>query len=83
MDITQTENLNLIEKVQNRVTHTLDNHGLLIDLSIEHCKRYLQRKINSKTNVVVMYVDMNGSTKMSRDLPLGIIFDYSNIFSRS
>ena len=69
MDITQTENLNLIEKVQNRVTNTLDNHGLLIDLSIEHCKRYLQRKINSKTNVVVMYVDMNGSTKMSRDLP--------------
>ena len=69
MDITQTENSNLIEKVQNRVTHTLDNHGLLIDLSIEHCKRYLQRKINSKTNVVVMYVDMNGSTKMSRDLP--------------
>src|SRR5919112_4611355 len=68
MDITKTENLNLIQKVQNRVSHTMENRGLLIDLSIEHCKRYLQRKINSKTNVVVMYVDINGSTKMSRDL---------------
>ena len=41
--------LNLIEKVQTRVSHTLENKGLLIDLSIDHCKRYLQRKINSKT----------------------------------
>jgi class 3 adenylate cyclase len=68
MDSIHAENLNLIEKVQSRVSHTLENNGLLIDLSIEHCKRYLQRKINSKTSVVVMYVDINGSTKMSRDL---------------
>lgn len=64
----QSENLDLIEKVQARVSHTFENNGLLIDLGIEHCKRYLQRKINSKTQVVVMYVDINGSTKMSRDL---------------
>lgn len=68
MNSVQTENLNLIEKVQARVSHTLENNGLLIDLGIEHCKRYLQRKINSKTQVVVMYIDINGSTKMSRDL---------------
>ena len=57
-----------IEQVQSRVSHTLENNGLLMDLSIEHCKRYLQRKVNSKSKVVVMYVDINGSTKMSRDL---------------
>lgn len=77
-----TKDLNLVEKVQTRVSHTLENNGLLIDLSIEHCKRYLQRKINSKTQVVVMYVDINGSTKMSRDLPSSDLSLIIQIFSQ-
>jgi len=78
----ENKDLNLIEKVQARVSHTIKNHGLLIDLSIEHCKRYLQRKINSKTQVIVMYVDINGSTKMSRDLPSSELSLIIQIFSQ-
>ena len=74
--------LNLIEKVQTRVSNSLKNNGLLIDLSIEHCKKYLQRKINTKTRVVVMYVDINGSTKMSRDLQSSELSLIIQIFSQ-
>jgi adenylate cyclase len=78
----ETGGLTLIEKVQLRVSHTLENKGLLIDLSIDHCKRYLQRKINSKTRVVVLYVDINGSTKMSRDLSSAELSLIIQIFSQ-
>lgn len=77
-----TMDLNLIEKVQTRVSNSLKNNGLLIDLSIEHCKKYLQRKINTKTQVVVMYVDINGSTKMSRDLQSSELSLIIQIFSQ-
>jgi len=72
----------LIEKVQARVSHTLKNNGLLLDLSIEHCKKYLQRKINSKTQVVIMYVDINGSTKMARDIPSSNLSLIIQVFSQ-
>lgn len=58
-----------IQSVRNRISHIIDNNGVLIDLSTESCRKYLQRKVNSKTNVVIMYVDIAGSTKMSHDLP--------------
>lgn len=74
--------LNGIDKVQTRVSNSLKNNGLLIDLSIEHCKKYLQRKINTKTQVVVMYVDINGSTKMSRDLQSSELSLIIQIFSQ-
>jgi adenylate cyclase len=78
----ENKGFNSIEKVQSRVSHTIENQGLLMDLSIEHCKRYLQRKINSKTQVVVMYVDINGSTKMSRDLQSSELSLIIQIFSQ-
>ena len=71
-----------IEQVQARVSHTLENNGLLMDLSIEHCKRYLQRKVNSKTKVVVMFVDINGSTRMSRNLTSSQLSLIIQIFSQ-
>jgi adenylate cyclase len=64
------------------VSQSIKNNGLLIDLSIEHCKKYLQRKINSKTQVVVMYVDINGSTKMSRELSSTELSLFIQIFSQ-
>lgn len=71
-----------IQKVRNRVYQSLKNNGLLIDLSNEQCKKYLQRKINSKTRVVVMYVDINGSTQMSRDLPSSKLSLMIQVFSQ-
>src|SRR5919197_3348802 len=54
--------------VQARVRQTLDR-GVQIDLSTESCKRYLRRKVNQKVGVVILYVDIDGSTKMSMTLP--------------
>jgi adenylate cyclase len=58
-----------VRSVQDRVSHSLENKGLLIDLSTDSCRKYLERKVNTKTNVVIIYVDIAGSTQMSRDLP--------------
>jgi class 3 adenylate cyclase len=63
-----TGETDFIRSVRNRVSHSLDNQGLLIDLSTDQCKKYLRRKINSKTSVVIMYVDMTGSTQMAHDI---------------
>ena len=54
--------------VQERVSHSIENKGLLIDLSTDSCRKFLQRKVNTNANVVVMYVDIAGSTQMSHDL---------------
>ena len=61
--------VDFIKSVQDRVSFSLENKGLLIDLSTDSCRKYLQRKVNTKTNVVVMYVDIAGSTQMSLDIP--------------
>jgi adenylate cyclase len=53
--------------VQARVRQTLDR-GVQIDLSTESCKRFLRRKVNQKVGVVILYVDIDGSTKMSMAL---------------
>jgi adenylate cyclase len=52
---------------QSRVRQTLDR-GVQIDLSTESCKRFLRRKVNQKVGVVILYVDIDGSTKMSMAL---------------
>lgn len=40
-----------------------------IDLSTEPCKRFLRRHVNTKVAVGILYVDIDGSTKMSMSLP--------------
>ncbi|MEO9320048.1 MAG: adenylate/guanylate cyclase domain-containing protein [Nitrososphaera sp.] len=54
--------------VQERVRQTLER-GVQIDLSTEPCKRFLRRHVNSKVAVGILYVDIDGSTKMSMSLP--------------
>ena len=56
-----------LSAVQARVRETLDK-GVQIDLSTESCKRFLRRKVNQKVGVVILYVDIDGSTKMSMAL---------------
>jgi adenylate cyclase len=53
--------------VQARVRQTLDK-GVQIDLSTESCKRFLRRRVNQRVGVVILYVDIDGSTKMSMAL---------------
>ena len=80
----ESGDFDFVRSVQDRVSYSLENKGLLIDLSTDSCRKYLQRKVNTKTNVVVMYVDIAGSTQMSHDLSsLRFGPDYPNLFPRS
>jgi adenylate cyclase len=56
-----------LKAAQARVRQTLDK-GVQIDLSTESCTRFLRRKVNQKVGVVILYVDIDGSTKMSMKL---------------
>ena len=38
-------------------------------MSTEESKKLLKRHVNNKTNLVIMFVDMNNSTEMSLSLP--------------
>jgi len=50
--------------IQARVRQTLEK-GVQIDLSTESCKRFLRRNVDQKIDVVILYVDIDGSTKLS------------------
>jgi hypothetical protein len=50
-----------------RITRTLEG-GAHVDLSTESCKRFLKRNVGKRINVVVLYVDVDGSTRMSLQL---------------
>jgi adenylate cyclase len=56
-----------LNAAQSRVRQTLDK-GVQIDLSTESCKRFLRRKVNQRVGVVILYVDIDGSTKMSMSM---------------
>lgn len=57
-----------MKQMQARIERTLER-GVQIDLSTALCKRYLRRHASCKTNVVVLYVDIDGSTKLTLSLP--------------
>jgi adenylate cyclase len=61
-------NLPLLEQARARVTKTLID-GIQLNMSTEECKKLLKRHVNTKTNLVVMFVDINNSTEMSLSLP--------------
>ena len=67
--------------VQARVRQTLDR-GVQIDLSTESCKRFLRRKVNQKVSVVILYVDIDGSTKMSMALSPDKFATILHVFSQ-
>jgi adenylate cyclase len=67
--------------VQARVRQTLDR-GVQIDLSTESCKRFLRRKVNQKLGVVILYVDIDGSTKMSMALSPDKFATILHVFSQ-
>ena len=57
----------LLEQIRARVMRTL-NDGIQLDMSNEECKKFLKRHVHSKTNLVIMFVDINNSTQMSLSL---------------
>jgi adenylate cyclase len=61
-------NLPLLEQTRARVTKTLMD-GIQLDMSTDETKKLLRRHVNTKTNLVTMFVDINNSTQMSLTLP--------------
>jgi adenylate cyclase len=54
-------------QIHSRITRTLEG-GAQVDLSTESCKRFLKRNMGKNIGVVVLYVDIDGSTRMSLQL---------------
>ena len=71
---------NLIKSIQIRVERTLEQ-GPPIDLSTLKCQQYLRRHINNKTKLVVLCVDLVGSTKLTLSLTPTELISIINIFS--
>jgi adenylate cyclase len=61
-------NLPLFEQTRARVTKTIID-GIQLNMSTEESKKLLKRHVNNKTNLVIMFVDINNSTEMSLSLP--------------
>lgn len=70
-----------MSQIQARVAQTLER-GVQIDLSTNMCKRYLRRHANRKMGVVVLYVDIDGSTQMTLSLPSDRLARILQLFSQ-
>ncbi|MBV9177762.1 MAG: hypothetical protein JO297_12070 [Nitrososphaeraceae archaeon] len=57
-------NLSLVEQARARIDRTLTD-GIQLNMSTEESKKLLRRHVNSKTNLAVMFLDINNSTQMS------------------
>src|SRR5919202_4518394 len=57
----------ILDQIRARITKTL-NEGIQLDMSTQESKKLLKRHVNSKTNLVIMFVDINNSTQMSLSL---------------
>jgi class 3 adenylate cyclase len=67
--------------VNARVKHTLER-GIQIDLTPESCNKFLRRHVDQKIAVVVLYVDIERSTRMSISLPAAQFALILQIFSQ-
>jgi class 3 adenylate cyclase len=67
MPIMMSQSVLDLGSVHSRVTRTLEG-GAQIDLSTEPCRRFLKRTLGKKIDVVVLYVDIDGSTRLSLQL---------------
>lgn len=68
------------KSIQARVLQTLDN-GLQFDLSTNHCKKFLKRHLNHNIKVVILYIDIDDSTKMSLSISETELASIIQIFS--
>src|ERR687895_326396 len=60
-------NLPLMKQIHARVNKTLSN-GIQLNMSTDESKKLLRRHVNSKTNLVILFIDINNSTQMSLSL---------------
>lgn len=67
--------------IKARIKQTLEK-GVQIDLSTELCKRFLRRQVNRKIDVVILYVDIDGSTRMSMSIKPADLATILYVFSQ-
>ena len=53
-----------LQQIRTRVNRTLGD-GIQLNMSTEESKKMLRRHVNSNTNLVIMFVEINDSTSMS------------------
>ncbi|MEP0826356.1 MAG: adenylate/guanylate cyclase domain-containing protein [Nitrososphaera sp.] len=70
-----------MDAIQARVRQTLDK-GVQIDLSTDQCKRFLMRRVNQKIAVAILYVDLDGSTKLSMSIEPNKFATILHVFSQ-
>ena len=56
-----------LSEIRARVNKTLMD-GLQLDMSTQDCAKLLRRQVNTKINLVIMFVDINNSTELSLTL---------------
>ena len=56
-----------LSEIRARVNKTILD-GLQLDMSTKDCAKLLRRQVNTKTNLVIMFVDINDSTQLSLTL---------------
>jgi adenylate cyclase len=56
-----------LSEIRARVAKTLKD-GLQLDMSTQDCAKLLRRQVNTKTKLVIMFVDINNSTELSLSL---------------
>jgi class 3 adenylate cyclase len=61
-------NIPVLEQIRARVDKTLRD-GIQLNMSTDESKKLLKRHLNRKTNVVIMFIDINNSTEISLSLP--------------
>src|SRR6476620_4535228 len=61
-------NVSVLEQIRARVDKTLQD-GIQLNMSTDESKKLLKRHLNRKTNVVIMFIDINNSTETSLSLP--------------
>ena len=61
-------NVSVLEQIRARVDKTLRD-GIQLNMSTDESKKLLKRHLNRKTNVVIMFIDINDSTETSLSLP--------------
>jgi adenylate cyclase len=69
------------QQIKARVLHTI-KHGLEFDLSTEQCKQFLKRHVNSNAVMVILVIDINGSTQMSITSPPSKFAAILQVFSQ-
>ncbi|RMF28977.1 MAG: adenylate/guanylate cyclase domain-containing protein [Candidatus Nitrosothermus koennekii] len=72
---------NMLEDIRERVSRTLDL-GPQIELSLDASRRFLSRHIDKKIRLVVLIIDIAGSTQLSLTMPTKVLARIIQLFSQ-